>query len=472
MPTKHTAPIEKKVIVKARKFEQVKSTSGGTIITDNKKGEFKVLPSLYASFKTWLSELFGKSNKAPKYTITTSDRRKGVIQKATSNNATIFTADSDTLKEEIRRRQQHAANTHEKDILWTPNTEVGVPLLSETTRHAAPKMPVTISFKKQAGYLPPPVITEPTPVTVPAPAPRVFVPPPQITNFGTEQNPPALPRIRITEALQNTTRVTPRVIPEAPAIPITITEPEIVKPPLVISRIPHTPNPRTSHLKNGLRTLARFNTNIAAIFFAGSVVSLILVVLIVRTFLGLISPTDTSTTDIPLVSTLSKQGTAEDLALSSVTKEALYTALASQPVPASGVKEFRIVAADGTVVPAQEVLTLLNFNTNQNLNQSVTSVRIAFASSKRAIILEVTDATTVFGALLSWEATMAEDLAAALSTGNVSSNVFTDKTIDQTDVRILSDNGTPALVYGFTDSNIVVLTQDLTAFTALLESQP
>ena len=48
MPAKHVAPAQpqKKVSVKARKFEQVKTTSGGTIITDNKKGEFKVLPSI------------------------------------------------------------------------------------------------------------------------------------------------------------------------------------------------------------------------------------------------------------------------------------------------------------------------------------------------------------------------------------------------------------------------------------------
>ena len=67
---------------------------------------------------------------------------------------------------------------------------------------------------------------------------------------------------------------------------------------------------------------------------------------------------------------------------------------------------------------------------------------------------------------------MAEDLTSILSSGDAKGNSFTDKTIGQTDVRILSHNGTPVLVYGFISKNIVVITQDLTAFTTLLESQP
>lgn len=469
-PQKHIAPEPKRVSVKARKFEPVKSTSGGTIITDNKKGDFKVLPSVFASLKTWLKELFGGSQKTPKYTITTSDRRKGVIQKATSNNATIFTADSETLKEEIRRRQQ-AAVPHD-DLIWTPNTEVGVPLLAETNAPAVAKMPVTISFKKQAGYLPPPTITEPRVLSVPAPAPRVFVPPPEITNFGAEQNPPALPRIRITEALHNTTPVTPLPIPEVrPVAPVVVTPPVETQKTLVNS-IPHTPNPKTSYLKNGLRTLATFNTNVAAIIFAGSVVSLVLLFLIVRTFLGLILPETNSTDGEFIAQTLSQNGAAQDIAISSVTKEALYAALASLSTPTSDVKEFRVVTPNGEVVPVQALLSLLNFNTSQNLNQSVTSVHLGFSSSKRAIILEVTDPTTVFGALLSWEPTMASDLAPMLSTGNAPDDMFTDQTIDQTDVRILSDSGMPVLVYGFIDKNIVVITQDLDAFTAFLSTTP
>jgi hypothetical protein len=136
------------------------------------------------------------------------------------------------------------------------------------------------------------------------------------------------------------------------------------------------------------------------------------------------------------------------------------------------VKELRLTDVNGDPLSPQTVLTLLNFNTNQNLNQSVTAVHLAFAQSSRTIILEVTDATTVFGALLAWEPTMAADLAGMLETGNVPAAAYTDKTIGQTDVRILSDDGTPVLVYGFIDKNTVAITQDIAAFTSLLSTTP
>ncbi len=465
--------IEKKITVRAKKFAEIKPTADGRIITDNKKGEFKVIPSMFTSFKAWLGELVGESKETPKYSVSYSDRRKGVIQKAASNTATIFTADSTALKEAVKRRQLKTVEKDELHITWTPNTESGVPLLEETTSKSASKMPLPI-IKQREEYFVTPVRTETVIVGADSLPRRVFVPSPEITNFGKEPNLRALPRIKITEALHNTTPVTPLVIPEArpvaviPAPLVALVERPILK----ISPIPNTPNPKTSHLKNGLRTIATYNTNLTAIIFAGSVVSLVLAVLIVRTFLTLISPTIENPDGAVFVPTLLEQGTAKDLALSSITTDAFYAALASEPVPASGVKEFRIVSADGLALSTQTVLALLNFNANQNLNQSVNSVHFAYAFSKRAIILEVTDATTVFGALLNWEDTMAEDLASALATGGLSGVPFTDKTIGQTDVRVLSESGTPVLVYGFIDKNVVVITQDLASFTALLPSTP
>jgi hypothetical protein len=305
-----------------------------------------------------------------------------------------------------------------------------------------------------------------------------------VTNFRDEQTPPVLPSLRITEALQNTTPVTPLVLPEmrpitvkvAPLViePVSkvISEIQPEKPLVKIVSIPNTPNPKTRYLKNGLRTIATFNTNLTAIIFAGSVVTLVLVVLIVRTFLGIISPNTELANETNFTSILSEKGSPEDLALSSASTDALYSALASKPIPANGVQEFVLVNVDGVALQTQEVLSLLNFNTNQNLNQSVTSARFAYSFSKRAIILEVTDATTVFGALLNWEDSMAEDLANTFATGGLSGVTFADKTIGQTDVRVLADDGTPVLVYGFINKNVVVITQDLAAFTAFLPDTP
>ncbi len=466
-----SAAPKKKVVVRAKQSVPAKTIYGGTVITEGRKSEFKVLPSVFTSFKEWLKEVFGGSKAAPKYTVQNTDRRKGIIQKATSNTATIFTADSETLKEEIRRRQTDSTSPSHGDLTWSPNTEVGMSLLeSKTNQNPEEKSRVFVAFKKHS-RVPEPIITEPAlaqelttrsyPDTLPNN--RVFVPPAEnVTNFGKEQNPPALPLVRVQA-------VTPTYIteatPEIPATPPATAE-------LVISpfgEIPHTPNPKTSRLKNGLRTLTSFNTNLSTFFVGGFIISFILMFLIVKTFLNLISPT-VSTMDVApsTVATISEQGSAKDLAISSVTTQALYLALASESIPAKGVVELRIVSPDGQPLSVQEMLSLLNFNTNQNLNQSVTDARLAFAAGQRAIILEVTDATTVFGGLLMWEETMAEDLSSALETGDAPREAFTDRTIGQTDVRILTDDDTPVLVYGFIDKNTVVITTEVMAFTALL----
>ena len=476
------ASSKKKVVVRAKQSEPVKNSYGGTVITDSRRGEFKVIPSVFSSFKDWLKEIFGGSKKSPKYTVTNTNRRKGIIQKATSNTATIFTADNETLKEEIRRRQNNTAEPTHNNLTWSPNTEVGMPLLkTNTNQNAVEKDYVTISFKKRSS-VPPPIITEPSPAQELTKQPypdslpntRVFVPPSEtVTNFGKEQNPPALPLVRVQT-------VAPPYVAEVAPVPPPVLAPEIPVAPSVIEElviaplgeIPHTPNPKTSRLKNGLRNLVSFNTNLSTFFLGGLIISFVLIFLIVRTFLSLISPTISTMNDAPsMVTTISEQGSAKDLAISSLTTEALYSALASEPVPAQGVAELRIVSADGQPLSAQEMLSLLNFNTNQNLNQSVTEARLAFAGGERAIILEVTDATTVFGGLLIWESDMAEDLASALETGDAPQEEFIDRTIGQTDVRILLDDGTPVLVYGFIDKNVVVITKNIPAFTALLGSE-
>jgi hypothetical protein len=69
-----------------------------------------------------------------------------------------------------------------------------------------------------------------------------------------------------------------------------------------------------------------------------------------------------------------------------------------------------------------------------------------------------------------WEDTMAEDLTSALETGSAPQEEFIDRTIGQHDVRILTDDGTPVLVYGFINGNTVIITTDVNAFTALLGS--
>src|SRR5690606_16735926 len=120
--------------------------------------------------------------------ITDTERRRGVIQKATTKSGSIFTSDNETLKEEIRLRQATAGASDDIDINWSPNNEAGYPLL-ESSNAKPVTTNVTVAFKKQSvpvaapapAPVPPPVIETPMvppPVKVAPIVPRPVVPPP------------------------------------------------------------------------------------------------------------------------------------------------------------------------------------------------------------------------------------------------------------------------------------------------------
>ena len=155
---------------KKKSLAAPRTEGGGTVITDNKKVSPSFFAAIATSLNTWIKGLQKKKkDTAPKYTVVDSERRKGVIQKATTKTGSIFTADSETLAEEVRRRQTTAVtrkSSQDGEISWTPNTEVGYPLLPGTTTN------VQVEFKKRT--IPAPEIVEPAYVPPPIP-PTVVV---------------------------------------------------------------------------------------------------------------------------------------------------------------------------------------------------------------------------------------------------------------------------------------------------------
>jgi hypothetical protein len=160
--TPESLPIVSKTVqVREKKKDLLASRteSGGTVITDNKKVSPGFFSAITASIKDWLISLkTQKKVSPPKYSVINSERRKGVIQKATTKTGSIFTADSETLADEIRRRQPVDLSQKEaknQDISWTPNTEPGYPLLPGATTN------IQVAFKNRS--LPQPEIIEPAP---------------------------------------------------------------------------------------------------------------------------------------------------------------------------------------------------------------------------------------------------------------------------------------------------------------------
>ena len=466
-------------------------SSDATVITASKKSEFRLIPSLLSSLKTWFSG-FGTSQKTPIYTVSTIDRRKGVIQKATTKSGAIFTTDPTSLKQGIIKNREDTLkdDTPEHRLSWSPNTESGFPLIEEPHHPVAlpPKAAVVVEYKKKT--FPAPEILEPAPL----PPKRVFVPPvvtqestwetaapspivpdspytPSLPDTRTPTNPVLQPPVfKVPEKIQQpsytppATAPLPQQIPATPAAPIRFTKPG--------TSIPNKPNPRSSYLKRGLRELFRFDTTVATVVLVGSLISFVMVFLIVRTFVGMISPgSDTPTVAVATAAPLTPQARVVDVAISAQSHDALLSALQNQPKPGTGVIEFRILEATGVPISGSPLWQTLGFSPNPSVSRSITEARLGYSNGDSLLVLKVNDAVTMFGALLAWEKDMPREFSSLFMKGSSAPTSVVDQTVAGSDVRILMQGDEPLLVYGFVTKNVVVITESLEAYKAVLGSE-
>lgn len=504
--SKEAKPVSKTVTVRKNEPALLRRSfsSTATVITSNKKNEFKFFSAVGAALKDWVTGLNTK-NKTPKYTVNATERRKGVIQKATTSSGAVFTTDIDTLKKEITRKREQVLDEapHPTHLNWSPQTEPGFPLI-EGPHHLAAlpaKRPVIVEYKKRS--LPTPQIVEPAEKKDEIPR-RVFTPLPNVdptketgrwgpdsalapdspyapTRLETLKPPVPPPIFRIPGQViaQPTEPAAPLYNPPPtqayiPPTPTASTQ-QFEVPTLNLSKpgtsIPNKPNPRSAYLRNGMRQLFRFDTTAATVVLVGSIVSFVMVFLIVKTFLGIIAPSiSVSEPVISLAEPLSPKGKVIDVAVSAVSKDAIVSALSTESRPASGVTEFRILTADGGVIAGDTLWDSFGFSSNPNLARSITEARLGYASRESVIILKVTDAVTVFGALLSWEQDMATEIRPWFENDETGTSTFTDDTVGNSDIRILKSGNEVIIVYGFIDKNTLVITESLEAYSATLGS--
>lgn len=477
MPHQAQAPIErepiKKVFVQPKKTPQ-KFVGGGNIITDNKNNKQEFLPALLKSIDAWVRELFAglKKKEAPKYTITETERRKGVIQKATSKTGSIFTADNETLKEEIRRRQQADLykKEHTPEITWSANTDAGFALLEAHNQTPVQTANVQVEFKKRTTApvttivvpkIPEPVFVAPIVTEVPKPAP--VAPEEPVTPWEATPRPVAPP--------QEVPSTTFTEMPLAPMPqPVIIPKPTIESQP--IYEAPVQTRERRQFSFPGLEDLKRLNTNALTITIVGFVSGFIIVAFVVRGLIGIIIPDSTLSQNTPEAVAIIPSAIITDVTLSPLTQTALIETIRNQTSVDLSLKEMRFVDLSGNVIPTQTLLQLFAFNTNPNFNQSVTDFHVATVGTQKALVFNVTDPTTVFGALLEWESIMARDLGALFNITPLQNNTnFVDQTIGQSDLRILMAGEEQILVYGFINKNTVVITENTNVITDILSRQ-
>jgi hypothetical protein len=469
---KPTPPIREKIIRVQPKKSERRSTRDGTIITDNKNNQIKFLPALVSSFSAWIksiSEAF-KKKAPPTYTVTDTQRRKGVIQKATSKTGSIFTADNETLKEQIRKRQAEAKLEKNSEIFWSPHTEAGVPLLEKQNVISPKPVNVQLAFKKRA--IPTITVVEPSPV-IPLPGPAwESVSPASEPNVMTFVPEPILPPTPPVEVL--------------PVHEVTTPQTEVTQEPVPIFENTETAeSPFVDEEKNrsfvhrgfldrvpGIGVLKRHNTNALTIGVVGFIGGALLTIYIFSGVVQIMFPEALVTTTTALDKPILNGNSVTAVTLPALNRATLEETLNTQPSSDITGNEFSLLDANGVPLSAQTVLAFLAFTINPNFNQSITTLHFGSVSNQSIILLAVSDETTVFGALLEWEPLMARDVGSLISVPrSVSVGRFFDKTIGTTDVRVLEANGNEVLVYGFLSENVVAITPSTTAFQALLNTQ-
>jgi guanyl-specific ribonuclease Sa len=465
----------KKSVVVKKKPAPVRKQSydqEATVITAKKKSEGRATSrSLFKGLSDWLHELQKQSQKkkSPTYVVGGADRRRGVIEKATTKSGAIFTADNETLQEEILRRRgamhQHA------QVTWTPNTDVGYNLLESPAEVVEPKtQQVEVTFKQKT--LPEPAIVEPydswkyqVPDDVP---PEVPTYEPVDTPISIEENPPVAQ--------------SQSYVPEPEFV--YIGEPTASEKPFGTGLIPDVgpyddSEPKPIISMEDIEPLFRgefskLSTNIIALL-AVTIIALSVVAVVAVNGLYSWITTDSETVTLEPNTSLVTNGVATDVLLQDSTSLGLRTAIDQiDSLAIVPLQEFRFLETQTSVLSPQTIISWLDFDTHPNFTQTVSTIHfLVIDNVQHAIILRVNDPITALGSMYNWEPRMQDDLANLLNSKDTPEEAtsFVDETINGHDVRVMTDGIDEVMVYGFVADNIILITKTTDSFARVTGGQ-
>jgi hypothetical protein len=135
----------------------------------------------------------------------------------------------------------------------------------------------------------------------------------------------------------------------------------------------------------------------------------------------------------------------------------------------SGVIEYSLYNTDGETLPAALALDLVSDNFPITIQQFGTEARfISIDQARPQLLMQITDPTSVTGALLAQEVALTESLVPLFGVAPV--GTYMDATIGSTDVRILtSTSGQTSLTYGFINDSVFIITGSPEEFVTILE---
>lgn len=430
------------------------------IITDNKHKRFSLTRAIGESLTNWFKNFrFSKKKTSPVYTVPDTQRRKGVIQKATSKSGSVFTADSSELKAKIKQRQKLAAarkeaESAEGELSWSPYTDTGFALLESPEVPAAKPQNVTVEFKQLSHpEKTPPLPIEPV-VAIPAEplaAPEPLPEPAPETDFANSRwatPPPPEP-------------VSPPAQPAAAAAPIAPTE---------VETVPTTQPTRVDDSEKSARSgITSINTNTLAMSIVAGLSIAVVVFFVgqaIFAYVTNVEPVSNRDTTSYLVA-----ATANPVVVSQL------NSITDIPLQAGKLLDIdyvdtQLFTPNGEIIPPANLVAALNFTMQPSFTQSLTDLRFAQKSqSKPIIILEFSDHETALGGFLNWEASMAQDLRELYLITQTGNSEFIDMNIAGADVRVLqSVSGETLAVYGIVSTDTAIITGSLDTFIQVVNT--
>jgi hypothetical protein len=449
---------------------------------------------------------FWKRANQPLYVVPETNRRKGVIQEATSQTGKTFTSDYEQLKERLRLRAAVPEPSDEADIIWTPQTEPGFPLLTGAVQPVEdsgfanavsnvvfePKRSITtqkpVQLDTASEVVKPQIITRQAPEATNQARPPAVAPTPQAPNIP---SPPPVPTI--TQAVSPIAPVkTPSpALPIKPAVsPLTTAPPpaptSVTFPPAVPERqLPATPEvtvpnyesstdpeftaepPVDASRKDNSNTrwsINQLSTNAMALGITGLLVVVTLlgfgVTTLIRTLSSDTTDTTLATAQPTSLTTANLVSVPYNILDPASLADTILTTLQSSPTAG----ELVVVDQAGAPWQPEQVFAALNLSVGTGFQAAVETVRFVRTGPERyGLVFTFSNPTHVQGNLLTWEPALGRELTFLF--GTTGAVTFTDQTQAGIDLRVAGTS----ITYGLIDGRIGIIAKEPEHFTTIRE---
>ena len=449
-------------------------TSGGTVITDNKKNEKPFFAELQKSISAWFTKL--KKSLKPKkntYSVTKTERRKGVVQKATSKTGTIFTADSDTLKEQIKARQRAEKREHEDDDLtWSPYTEPGYPLLEgEEAESNDPRVLKVAVTPKTSVVKPKPVIKSTDKIA--ELKEEKEEPTKEELDALEEENKKAEAKALEEKAKKEAEEVKEEVVEEKVKPEPEETTPEETPEQSLEDEILDVLSPEEDgeeveeeeEQEWNLEDVDLKDTNTLAMLIVGVFLALGVFGFVLFGIFGFGSDEGETMTKVEAVPTY-QDASISDVIIFNLTFNEIVgrinTTLVSEPTDKT--IEYQFVNARSHAVPGDVLMETIRTVNNDGFADTVSELRfVKTADGERALVLTTSDATMTLGGMLNWEDSLYSDVGSILDIQNSippSAGEFVDTKVGKLDARALEFDSNTLLIYAIVNGTDVIIASD------------